>query len=136
MFLEISQNSQENTCARISDLQLETLAPAFYCEFCEIYQNTFSTEHLWMIASKFITELLIFRSSRSQMFFKIIVLKNFAILEPLSNNKPSFTEHLQWLLLNFCGSKYFFAAEYGIYCRQSHRFKSSHQRCSFKKRCS
>ena len=115
MFLEISQNSQENTCARISDLQLETLALAFYCEFCEIYQNTFSTEHLWTIASKFITELLIFRSSRSQMFFKIIVLKNFAILEPLSNNKPSFTEHLQWLLLNFCGSKYFFAAEYGIY---------------------
>ena len=33
MFLEISQNSQENTCA--SGLQL------FSCEFCEISKKTF-----------------------------------------------------------------------------------------------
>ena len=32
-------------------------------------------------------EMLIFRSSRSQMFLKISARKNFAILEPLSNNK-------------------------------------------------
>ena len=78
--------------------------------------STFFTEHLWTTDSEFITEMLIFRSSHSQMFFKISVLENFAILERLSNNKPSFTEHLRWLLLNFCGSKYFFVAEYGIYC--------------------
>ena len=34
---------------------------------------------------KFVTEMLIFRSSRSQMIFKIGVLINFAILEPFSN---------------------------------------------------
>ena len=34
MFLEISQNSQENTC-----------------EFCEISKNTFFTEHVWATAS-------------------------------------------------------------------------------------
>ena len=34
---------------------------------------------------KLVTEVLIFRSSYSQMFFKIGVLKNFDILEPLSN---------------------------------------------------
>ena len=61
-----------------------------YWEFCEISKNTFFTEHLWTTSSKFIAEMLIFRSSGSQMFFKISVLKNFAILEPLSN-KPSFT---------------------------------------------
>ena len=33
------------------------------------------------------TEMLIFRSSCSQMFFKISFLKSFAILEPLSNNE-------------------------------------------------
>ena len=44
-------------------------------------------KHLWTTASEFVNEMLIFRSSRSQMFFKISVLKNFAILEPLSNNK-------------------------------------------------
>ena len=36
--------------------------------------------------------------------------------------RPSFTDHLQWLLLDFCGSKYFCSAESGIYCWQSHWF--------------
>ena len=103
-----------------------------YCEFCKISKNTIFTEHLWTTSCEFITDILIFSSSCSQMIFKVSVLKNFAVLEPLSNNKPSFTEHLRWLLPNFCGSKYFFAAEYGIYCWQLHRFRSSHQRCSIR----
>ena len=105
----------------------------FYCEFCKISLKTCFTERLWTTACEFITETLILRSSRLQMFFKVSVLKNFAMLGPLSNNKPSFPEHLWWLLLNFWGSKYFFVAEHGIYCWQSHRFRSSHQRCSVRK---
>ena len=35
VFLEISQNSQENTCARDSGTGVS-------CEFSEIYKNTFS----------------------------------------------------------------------------------------------
>ena len=50
MFLEISQNSQENTCARVSGKK-ETLAQVFSCEFCEISKNNFFTEHLWKTAS-------------------------------------------------------------------------------------
>ena len=46
LFLEISQNSQENTCARVS-----FLIKMFSCEFCEISKSTFFTEHLWMTAS-------------------------------------------------------------------------------------
>ena len=55
LFLEISQNSQENTCVRVSflvklhasaTLLKKTLAQVFSCEFCEISQNTFFTEHL------------------------------------------------------------------------------------------
>ena len=50
VFLEISQNSQENKCARVSFLiklqayfiKKETLAQVFPCEFCEISKNTFS----------------------------------------------------------------------------------------------
>ena len=58
------------------------------CEFCKISKNTYFTEDPWTTASEFVAEMLIFRSSRSQMFFKISVLKNFAvIMEPLSNNK-------------------------------------------------
>ena len=39
VLLEISQNSQENTCVRVS------------CEFCEISTKTFFTEHLRTTAS-------------------------------------------------------------------------------------
>ena len=43
VFKEISQNSQENTCARVSFffINKETLAEVFSCEFCEISKNTF-----------------------------------------------------------------------------------------------
>ena len=44
VFLEISQNSQENTFARFSfsiKLQAETLSQVFFCEFCEISESTF-----------------------------------------------------------------------------------------------
>ena len=53
VFLEISQNSQENTCARVSFLvklqasslqfyfiKKETLTQVISCEFCEISKNT------------------------------------------------------------------------------------------------
>ena len=53
IFLEISQNSQENPCARASFLiklqaeacnfiKKETLTQVLSCEFCEISKNTFS----------------------------------------------------------------------------------------------
>ena len=42
LFLKISQNSQENTCARVYFLiKLHTLAQVFSCEFCEISKNIF-----------------------------------------------------------------------------------------------
>ena len=49
VFVEISQNSQENTWARVSFLikqagnfiKKETLAQVFSCEFCDISKNTF-----------------------------------------------------------------------------------------------
>ena len=46
VFLEIAQNSHENTCARASFLKkLQT------CEFREISKNNFFAEHLWATAS-------------------------------------------------------------------------------------
>ena len=56
VFLKISQNSQEDTCARVSFrpgacnfIIKETLAQVFSCLFCEISKNTFFTEHLWWL---------------------------------------------------------------------------------------
>ena len=55
VFLEISQNPQGNTCARVSFLiklqasrfiKKETMAQVLSCKFREISKNTFSTEHL------------------------------------------------------------------------------------------
>ena len=48
VFLEISQNSPENTYARVSFLIIkkEALAQVFSSELCEISKNTFFTEDL------------------------------------------------------------------------------------------
>ena len=62
VFLEILQNSQANTCVRVSFLiksqasvynfiKKEILARVFPCQLCEIFKNTFFTEHLWATAS-------------------------------------------------------------------------------------
>ena len=56
VFLKILQNSQEDTCARVSFLnkvagyacnfiKKETLVLVFSCEFCETFKNTFFKEH-------------------------------------------------------------------------------------------
>ena len=50
VFLEISQNSHENTYARVS-FKKETLAQVFSFEFCKTCKNTFFTEHLWTTVS-------------------------------------------------------------------------------------
>ena len=62
MFLKISQNLRENTCARVSffnkvaDLRpavlLKRLWQLFSCELCEIFKNNFFTEPLRATASK------------------------------------------------------------------------------------
>ena len=68
VFIKISQNSQENTCTRVSLLiklqavpatllKKETLAQVFSWEFCVISKNTFFTEHIRMTASEMIESL-------------------------------------------------------------------------------
>ena len=60
--LDISQNSQENTCARASFLMKlqfpgcnfiknDTLSQDLSCEFCKICKISFFTDHLWETAS-------------------------------------------------------------------------------------
>ena len=60
VFLEILQNSQENTCTRVSFLiklqanfiKKETLGYVFTCEFCQISKNTFSYRTLTVATSE------------------------------------------------------------------------------------
>ena len=126
-------------------IKKETLAKVFSCEFCEISKNTFFTEHLWVAASEFVTDRLIFRSRccRSHNFFKIRVLKNFAILEPISNNKaaglPTVTasDFLRQQIL-FCSWIWYLLLSRAGFCsgllwKHELYLRSSHWSCSVKK---
>ena len=55
MFLEISQNSQENTCAFFN--KVAGLAQVLSCEFCETFKNAFFTEHFRTTASECTSEV-------------------------------------------------------------------------------
>ena len=87
VFLEIWQNSQENTCIRISFLiklqakacnfiKKETLTQVFPCEFCEISTNTVSYKTTRLAASvhglKSNTEPLYFKKKMFQMSFQLL----------------------------------------------------------------
>ena len=84
VFLEISQNSQEITCARVSFLikpegcnfiKKETLAQVFSSKFSEISKNTFFTEHLSRrLLLKTIESILITVSSVLKSCIVIIML--------------------------------------------------------------
>ena len=61
VFLKNSQNLQESTCASVSFLvklqaeacsftKKEALTQVLSCKFCEIFKNTYITEHLQEIA--------------------------------------------------------------------------------------
>ena len=63
MFLEISQNSQENTCARAS--VGDSNGDSGIGVFLWILRNTFVTEHLWATASAY------------QIFLQIKLLEQF-----------------------------------------------------------
>ena len=52
-FLEILQNSLENTCAKVCNFnKKETLAQVSSCQFCEICKNTFFYRTPLVAASK------------------------------------------------------------------------------------
>ena len=56
LFLEISQNSQESTCDRVSLLIKETLVQVFSSEFCKISKNIFSYRTPPLAASVYTSE--------------------------------------------------------------------------------
>ena len=67
---------------------LKTLAQVYSCEFCEISNNTFLTEHVWVTASthcisktfteQFLSTWISFRSIHRMCSIKKVLLKSFA----------------------------------------------------------
>ena len=91
VFLKITQNSQENFCARVpfliklqtcSFIKKETQTHAFFCEFCEIFKSTFFAEHFWMTVSvyKVIVQTLTFRKKAQWFPFTFPLLWNHVII--------------------------------------------------------
>ena len=48
---DVSKDKRKEEAEACNFIKKETLAQVFSCEFCEIFKNTFSTEHLWTTAS-------------------------------------------------------------------------------------
>ena len=102
MFLEIPQNSQENTCTRVSFLiqlqawtcnfiKRETLTQVFSCEHYEISKNTFFIKHLWW---------LLLNQKRFSFFYKPTIslrskIRNCCYLCHFSNKRAF--ELINWL---------------------------------------
>ena len=97
VFLEISQNSQENTCARVSFLiklqasrtqacnfiKKETLAQVLSCEFVNFLRIPFFIENLWWLLLEYFTQNNSLRKSErfSITFHKVLIFS-----EPLWKN--------------------------------------------------
>ena len=74
VFLEILQNSQENTCTRVFfNKVVGLLQQVFSCVFCEISKNTFSNRTLLVAAAQFSCscKILIVQTQKSyeKLFF-------------------------------------------------------------------
>ena len=82
LFLEISQNSQENTCARVSGLvpatllKMRLLMRLFSCEFCEISKNTFLHKTPLMAASVYssLYGRLYVNHAQNQHFWSFLII--------------------------------------------------------------
>ena len=97
IFLKFSQNSQENTCARVSFLikllRLATLLKkrlwhrCFSRGFCEIFKNIFFTEHLQRLLLKFISN-----HTKEILHVNTNLMGN----QPRSKNRPVETGGAGW----------------------------------------
>ena len=76
MFLEISQNSQENNLQACNFIKKETLAQLFACVFCEISKNIFSDNtSRWLLLNSGKTRKKI-STVKFQLLYKNTVITN------------------------------------------------------------
>ena len=80
VFLEISQNSQENACARISYFEIKIPSTQkhmrFPTNFVKFLRTPFYIAHLWWLLLK--TRKVFMQKQLSKGFFKKGVMRNFA----------------------------------------------------------
>ena len=83
-------------------IKKETLAQVFSCDFCEVFKNTFFTEHLWTTASEYLQQV---RCRSSAWNFPVVSFsKIFAI------RNTYFQEHLRVFFIHLFFLAFFLTA--------------------------
>ena len=101
VLLEISQNSQENTCSRVSLAcnfikKMFSIDDSLGCEFCEISKSTFFHRTPLAAASK-LTQIM---SSLNSTHFLIMLILSFFFETRLFNHQDSYAERYFNLFYN------------------------------------
>ena len=97
MFLEISQNPQENTC---NFIKKETLTQVFCWECCESYKNIFSYRTPLVVTSELFTTRILqgqcVLSSVAAVMFRLVCFETFLFAAGFIFNsyKPNFVSAL------------------------------------------
>ena len=113
LFLKFSQNSQENTCVRVSFwescrpqafIKKETLAQVFSCQFCEIFKNTSVAERLWTTASDYVADYSCYVTTKSLMGIEdedlsVFIVRNWESREICLNELPGLSFRYLCLIL-------------------------------------
>ena len=116
MCLEISQNSQENTCARvlfkikfITLFKKKALAQVFSYEFCEIFKNTFFNRTPTVAASRYLLlkvqtyfKLLFSIQSSYWFLYNALTTELTRLVEPHFCNQQIQNVHLISILISPC----------------------------------
>ena len=90
VILEISQNSQENTCVSLFFIKKETLTQVLFFEFCNIPKNTFSYKTPPVAASVISQYIDTRKMNRIWDVTLNIYLPEIRHLEPLRHRKHNF----------------------------------------------
>ena len=70
-FAKFTANSQNNSVGVSFLVKWKLLNWCFFCEFCEIFQTTFSTEHLWATTSVWLSQMILRSNFRIYRFNNI-----------------------------------------------------------------
>ena len=128
VFVEILQNSQENTCARVfilmelpeacNFIKIETLAQVFSCEFCKISKNTFSYRTPQMATSVLFLKVV----SKTNYFLRKLLFQSFYFLRgPIFSKqlyifaRATFLEDVVFQNIQFSTAKLVFTLTLYIY---------------------
>ena len=116
MFLEISQNLQENTCVRVSFLiklqakacnfiKKETVAHVFSCEFCKISsKHLFCRTHLVAASASTIFQILVLVNDVILWILGVVGLRFYNVF----NDESKLTEFIQKTLYKYFVDKCLF----------------------------